>query len=173
MNKKLLLITSAAIASASIYSFSGVAVAATDTATVDVIQALTITNATTALTFGDIVSTAGIETVIVNTDGSTTGSTLPPTPGTAAAAAFTVTGEDLKSYAVTVPGSVTLTGPGSPGTDMTATAFTYKAGAAADNADGTASSLGHTLSVGATLTVPAGQGSGTYTGNYAVTVDYN
>ena len=64
MNKKLLLTTSAAIASASIYSFSGVAVAATDTATVQVIQALTITNATTALNFGDIVSTASPETVV-------------------------------------------------------------------------------------------------------------
>ena len=171
MNKKLLLIASAAIVSANIYSFSGVAVAATDTATVNVVQALTITNATTALNFGDIVSTLAAETVIIEPNGTNTSGSITPT-GAPAAAAFTVTGEDLKSYAVTVPVSVTLTGPGSPASDMTVDTFTYDAGNGV-GADGTAASAGGTLNVGATLNVNASQPSGTFTGLYNVTVDYN
>ena len=168
MNKKLLLITSAAIASASIYSFSGVAVAATDTATVKVVQALTITNATTALNFGDIV-VAAAGTVVVAPDGATGGGSIKPT-GNPAAAEFTVVGEDGKAYAVTVPTvAISITGPGTP---MTATNFHYDTGAGVDT-DGLAVSTGATLFVGATLNVGFPQTSGTYTGLYNVTVDYN
>ncbi len=171
MNKKLLLITSAAIASASIYSFSGVAVAATDTATVKVVQALTITNATTALNFGEIV-VAAAGTVVVAPDGTTGTSTIAPS-GSPAAAEFTVTGEDGKAYSVSVPTtSVTLAPLVGIGPDMTATAFHYDAGSGVDT-DGSAVSTGATLSVGATLNVGASQTSGIYTGSYAVTVNYN
>ena len=169
MNKKLLLTTSAAIASASIYSFSGMAVAATDTATVNVVQAISITDATTALNFGDVVVTGAAATVIITPGNVFNTGDITPT-GSPSRAVFSVDGEDGKSYAVTVPTvDVTLT---SGGNSMIANAFTYDGGGGVGNS-GTVINGGGDLYVGATLNVGATQASGTYTGLYNVTVAYD
>ena len=171
MNKKLLLTTSAAIASASIYSFSGLAVAATDTATVRVVQAISIADASTQLNFGDIVSTAGAETVIVTPGNVFNGGSLTPT-GSPSRAVFSVDGEDGKSYAVTVPASVTLTETLVGTATMTANAFTYDGGNGV-GVSGTVTNGGAPLYIGATLNVGINQASGTYNGVYNVTVAYD
>ena len=171
MNKKLLLITSAAIASASIYSFSGVAVAATgsDDATATVVQAISISpTPVTSLHFGDIVPGTGGTVIITTTDSANTG-TITPT-NNPSRAEFTVDGQNGKTYAVTVPGSVTLNG--TPSGTMTASTFTYNGGGGIGN-PGVVINTGGPLYIGATLTVGSGQAAGTYTGTYNVSVDYN
>jgi len=151
MNKKLLLITSAAIASASIYSFSGVAVAASGTATVTVQQALSITDSITDLAFGTIISPAAAATVTIAPGGGL-GGTITPT-GTTSAGVFTVSGETGKGYAVTMPTTdVTL----SNGTDsIIVNAFTYETNLCVGVLV-TAVSQGEPLNGGATLHVVEG-----------------
>jgi|WetSurMetagenome_2_1015567.scaffolds.fasta_scaffold855647_1 hypothetical protein len=84
------------------------------------------------------------------------------------AASFTVTGEPLLTYAITLPtdGTVTITGPGPA---MAINGFSSSpATTGALSAGGT-----ETLTVGGTLSVAAGQTSGTYTGTFSVSVNYN
>jgi hypothetical protein len=169
MNKKLLSITAATIASASIYSFSGSAVAADGTATVTVQQALSITDASIDLAFGTVISPAAAETVTIAPNGTVTGSLT--TTGTTTAGVFTVSGEDTKEYVVTVPSAdVTLTDGGT--NTIIVNAFTYDAGLGV-GVNGEAVSTGAPLNIGATLNVGADQAAGDYSGTYVVTVNYN
>lgn len=98
-----------------------------------------------------------------------TGVTLPGTTGTVAAAGFVVTGAPGYTYAITLPSSTVITGPGSA--TMTLNGFT-----STPTTTGTLSSAGtQTLAVGASLVVSAAQVPGTYTNATAVpvTVNYN
>ncbi|MFB3150089.1 MAG: DUF4402 domain-containing protein [Alphaproteobacteria bacterium] len=87
--------------------------------------------------------------------------------GFPAAAAFDVTGASGQAYSITLPlnGTVALTGPGAP---MAVDAFTDDAGANPILVGGS-----DTFNVGATLNVGATQASGTYSGTFSVTVNYN
>ena len=116
-------------------------------------------------------STGG--TVILNTASSRTatggGVTLPATTGTVSAANFTVSGAASYTYAITLPSSTVINGPAS--STMTVSSFT-----STPSATGILSSGGtQTLTVGASLSVAAGQVPGTYTNSTAVpvTVNYN
>ncbi len=148
--------------------------AASTTATATAVVATAIGIAKTIdMSFGTIAGGGSTGTVILATDGSrtTTGGTsvLSGSPG--AAASFDVTGEGANTYSITLPGSVTLTGPGSPGTDMIANTFI-----SLPLTTGTLTAGAETLLVGATLAVAnaATQTAGAYiSAGFTVTVNYN
>ena len=142
------------------------------TASATVITPIAITNASN-MNFGNIsVQTATGGTVVLAPAGSrtrTSGVTLPATTGTVSAASFNVTGTAAYTYAITLPGTVTLTRASGAET-MDATSFT-----SSPSATGTLNGSGaQTLTVGATLTVAAAQVAGSYVStNFDVTVNYN
>ena len=112
---------------------------------------------------GIILTPSGART----TSGS--GVTLPATTGTVAAAEFTVTGAPGYSFAITLPSSAVISGPGA--SSMSVNGFT-----SSPSGTGTLSTSGtQYLKVGATLTIAAAQAPGTYTNATAipVTVNYN
>ena len=146
---------------------SGSASAASDTATASatVMQSISITK-NNDLDFGAFSPSTG-GTVVIGTDSSRskTSAVVLSSSDTGNRAQFTVTGTADATYAITLPGSATLTGPG---TDMSVGTFT-------SNPSGTGTLTGgsETLYVGATLTVASGQTAGAYTGTFDVSVEYN
>jgi len=98
-----------------------------------------------------------------------TGVTLPATTGTIAAAAFTVNGVPGFSYAITLPLSAVISGPGVA--SMTVNGFTSSPSGTGMLGTGGSQSL----SIGATLTLAAAQAPGMYTNatSIPVTVNYN
>ena len=121
------------------------------------------------MAFGNITNTTP-GTVVMTAAGSrsTTGGVTLPTPtGTFNAASFTVTGGATNIFTITLPASaITLTDAGLH--TMTLDTFT-------SNPSGTGTLVGGTLplAVGGTLHLGATQGVGSYTGSFAVTVNYN
>lgn len=135
-----------------------------------IITAIDITR-TAHLNFGDVVA-GGTPGTVVLTAGATparssTGGVTLGNSTTVSDAIFTVSGEPLSTYAITLPGSaVTIT---SGGNDMTVDTFT-----SSPNATGALDGGGtQTLYVGATLHVAANQPNGQYSGTFSVTVTYN
>ena len=162
----------AAIALAAVLPSNAQAADATATATATVVAAISIAK-TVDMSFGTIAATANAGTVVLGTDGSrscTDVDCLAGSPGVAAS--FDVTGNNNATYSISLPSTATLTGPGSPGTDMIANNFT-----SLPTPTGTLSGSGaETLLVGATLAVDtvSAQTAGTYTStNFTVTVNYN
>lgn len=139
------------------------------TATATIVGPLSLSKVSD-MNFGTIAVGAGAGTLVLGTDNSRTpaGVTLVP-PAAGIAASFTVAGEASRAIAITLPadGTVTLAGPG---VAMPVNTFVHNAGATpALNGSGAAA-----FTVGATLTINAGQASGTYTSaNFPVTVSYN
>ncbi len=129
---------------------------------------------TVDMNFGNAAVAVGAGgTVVLNpaSSRSTTGAgvTLPATAGTVSAASFTVSGAPNYTYAITLPSSAVISGPAS--SSMTVASFT-----SSPSATGLLSVSGtQILTVGASLSVSAGQHSGTYTNATAVpvTVNYN
>lgn len=120
----------------------------------------------TDMNFGDVVPGAG--TVILTPAGgrSVTGSTnLGNTLGVSAAT-FTVSGQGSATYSIALPVAATIA---SSGNTMNVGTFT-----STPTPTGTLSAGGsQTLALGATLTVVAGQATGTYSGPFSVSVNYN
>ncbi len=144
---------------------------ATATSTATIITPISISK-TADMNFGNLAVQSGTGGTVVlapaGTRTSTSGVTLPAAAGTVTAAAFTVTGSGSSTYAITLPASVVLTHSGGV-QSMTASSFTSN-----PSSTGTLSSGTQNFSVGATLTVAAGQLAGVYTsGNFNVTVNYN
>lgn len=116
-------------------------------------------------------STGGV--VILSPDGSRatggSGVTLPAATGEVSAAGFTVAGAPGFTYAITLPESAVIHGPGTAG--LLVNAFT-SVPSAAGTLDASGSQI---LSVGATLSIAAAQAPGIYTNASAlpVTVNYN
>lgn len=121
------------------------------------------------LAFGGFVAgSGGTVTVAPNGGRSKGGSVLLVTQGTSAAAAqFTVSGTDGATYAITLPVNdlVTLT-DGSH--TMAVNNFT-----SSPSATGTLAGGSQLLRVGATLTAGNAQTPGSYSGSFAVFVNYN
>ena len=123
----------------------------------------------TDLRFGDFFSSPAAGTVALTpagarsaTGGVTLASSSPTGPAT-----FAVTGAANTSYAIVLPASFTLAGPG------TAT-LTVNPVTSAPSTTGLLSATGQqTLSVGGTLIVGASQPEGAYAGTFNVTVAYN
>lgn len=136
-------------------------------ASAEIVAAISIAN-TVGLNFGQIAPSASIGTVTIATNGNRSklgGVTLANgTPATASS--FAVTGSASNTYAITLPSSTLITGPG---VDMTVDGF-----GSSPDAIGTLSEEGtDTLLVGATLHVGVSQTAGAYSGSYNVTVAYN
>ena len=123
---------------------------------------------TADMNFGDVVPGGSAGTVILSTAGarSTTGGVNLGNANGAAAAAFTVSGQGSSTYAITLPASANIT---SGGNNMSVGSFTSNpSGTGILSAGGS-----QALALGATLDVGASQATGTYTGNFSVSVNYN
>lgn len=145
------------------------AAATASSANASIVSAIAISN-DNGLDFGQIAPTVAIGTVTVATTGDRTsnGGVTLANGSTPAAASFSVTGAPSNTYAITLPASTTLTGPGAA---MTVDTFVSNPDA---TGSGTLSALGaQTLLVGATLHVGVSQTAGAYSGTFNVSVDYN
>ena len=160
----------AALAAASFATSASAAASATATATAEILQSLTLT-ADTPLDFGQIAANTG-GTVKVNADSTVvqTGSVV--WTGTRAPAGFTVTGSKGSSVLVTLPtvaSTLYLGGNTASPSKMTLDQFnTNPVGAfQLDVTTGQAN-----FSVGGRLAVGSAQTAGTYSGTFAVSVEY-
>lgn len=86
-------------------------------------------------------------------------------------AEYSVSGLADTNYAITLPGSITVTADTK---NLTISAIEAKVGSGGLGTTGTLDALGgDTFKVGGTLNVPAGQAAGLYQGTFSVTVAYN
>jgi predicted small secreted protein len=108
------------------------------------------------------VTPAGVRTVVAGTV------TLAAAP-VATAGTFTVGGDPALTYTITLPadGVVTIS---NGAVTMPVNVFTVTSASGTNTLSGAGSDL---ISIGADLIVGGGQASGTYTGTYNVTVQYN
>jgi hypothetical protein len=137
---------------------------ATATATAKIISAITVTK-NTDLNFGTAIASAAGGTVVVTplvaATQTCTGVTC--TGGGQTSAQFSISGATGTVAVITVPASVSLTGPG---VAMTAT---LNSSAATLALLGTAADA---FQVGGSLAVGANQATGSYSGSFTVTVAY-
>ncbi len=169
LNKRLLSTLAAAVL-AGVYSNNVLAADATGNASATVLTPLSIAQ-TTAMNFGQVAGDQSVATTVVlaNT-GGTSSADGAYTDGAGVAGGFDVWGDTGQTYTITLPadGVVTLTGPGAA---MSVDGFSNNLGATG-TVDGTTSDGAADFTVGATLTINAGQVAGAYTGTYTVTVNY-
>lgn len=164
-NDKLLLAAAAAALSTGLYSAVVSAASVTANASANVVQALVITEDNGGIDFGDVSENGAGGTVIIDTAGARTpgGDANIHPSAVGQAGLYTISGEDAKTYTLTIPATTTITGPGPA---MTVDNFT-------NTADGTAATGGEQFALGARLTINAGQTAGAYSGTYTITVEYN
>lgn len=166
MNKKLLIITGAAVTSVGIYSASTFAAnVASSTATANVLAPMAILEVV-ALDFGDISVDANPGTVqVVVADGTraVTGGASISVSDAGNRGSYTVTGAGNRTYSISIP-DTTLIGGGAP---MPVT-FTHDAGGTPTLTTGADAFL-----VGGTIAIAGSQVPGAYSGTYTVTVNYN
>lgn len=166
--RKIALLTAVA-AGAGFIAHQASAADATANGTAEIITAISIIK-NTDLRFGKFAAGTG-GTVVMGTDGSRmqTGAVVLSALDAGGAASFSVSGASDATYAITLPSSATLTGPGSPAATMSVDTFTSN-----PSGTGTLSASGtQTLLVGGTLTVVSDQAVGSYTGTFTVSVEYN
>ena len=148
---------------------------ATDTesvnATATVIKPLVLT-VVGGLKFGKFVAGTGGGTVVIAADGdrSKSGSVvLFDQTSDEQEASFSVAGENLATYTITLPSTTTLNGP----SEATMSVGSFVTNKTEPLNKGTLDGSGSdTFTVGATLTVGANQTTGAYTGSFDVTVTY-
>jgi hypothetical protein len=141
------------------------AVDGTGNSTVNVVVALGISEVT-PLDFGTVApgSTAG--TIVLTSAGAASETGGATYFSGATAGEFAITGDASRVYTIGLPTSVNLSGAGGP--DIVVNAF-ESTPATTGTLDGSGDD---SLSVGATLTLPSGQGAGVYNSTYTVTVNY-
>ncbi len=129
---------------------------------------------TSALNFGTMSGGVAGGTCILSTSGVRTGTVnLTNNAPLASNAAYTVNGQISSTYAITLPSTITVIKPITLET-MTIIPIARTASAAVDGVTGTLNNGGtDTFTVGGTLTVGANQASGSYSGTFDVTVNYN
>ncbi len=115
--------------------------------------------------FGTMVPTGTAGTVTVTPAGARSSVNVDLFGGVPSAASFDVTGDAGQAYSIILPSSATLT---SGGDTMIVDTFNHDAGVTPTLVSGS-----DTFNVGATLHVGAAQASGTYSGTFSVTVNYN
>lgn len=123
-----------------------------------------------ALTFGKFAAGSG-GTVTVSPGGarSATGGVILLSSGSGSAASFRVSGDPGLTYDIVLPPDGRVQLANGTGQTMPVNSFTSNpAGAGQLDLSGA-----QTVTVGATLTVGAGQVAGSYSGSFDVTVDYN
>jgi|GEM_PF-562827 hypothetical protein len=139
---------------------------ATATVSATIIEPISI-SPTSSLNFG----TVGVTTFPGSLEITPSGATIPNNVtelagGIASEGVFTVTGDGNAAYNVTLPSSVTLS---SGSNTLIVDGFNHDGGATPTIAGGGS----RDLSIGATLNIGANQLSGTYTGSYTITVNYD
>lgn len=143
---------------------------ANGTASATIITPISIT-AKNILSFGSIAAGSSESKVVIATGGGRTveGNATLYTNDAGQQGTFEVTGAEGHTYSITLPsdGETTLTTSG--GNSMDVKTFKSDPGATGKLDD----SGKQTIQIGATLVVKASQSSGTYSGQYAVTVNYN
>ncbi len=140
----------------------------TGTANATIIAPITI-SANLTLEFGQIVTGASPSVVRISTADarSLVSGDATLAGGTFRAATFNITGEPSTTYAITLPaGAATLT---SGANTMTVDTWVSSVGATSTLSGGGTDSF----TIGADLNVGGSQATGSYTGTYTVTVDYN
>jgi hypothetical protein len=153
----------------SILSSDAHAAQATSNATATVMTPISIAN-TAALRFGKFSALTG-GSVIISAGGvrSATGAVVLSATDAGGAASFTVTGDPNATYAITLPNAATLTHSVDNTKTMSVGTFTSNpSGTGLLNGGGT-----EPLAVGATLTVGNAQTTGSYSGTFDVSVEYN
>jgi hypothetical protein len=152
---------------------------ATASATAIIVTPISIAKATGGdLHFGNIATNGTGGTVVVAPSGARSfgtqgGLTFPAVNGSPRQASFDVSGTASYTYAITLPGTVTLTHTTVPANTMSVASWTTDA--TVGNAEGQLDGSGaDNLNIGATLTVGNAQAAGTYTNaSFSVTVNYN
>lgn len=138
---------------------------ATGTATAEIVAPISITHdAGASLSFGTLTAGNGgtIAVSPAGTAGTPTGEVRLLAGSTVSADGFSVSGEDGRSYSITVGGGTVTSGTNNM-------SFTTSA----SKASGSLTGGSDTFSVGGTLTVGANQAVGSYSGSYTATVTYN
>jgi hypothetical protein len=161
------------IGSATTPALAATGASTTGHATITILRALSITETNTAaggLNFGTVVQGSASGSVTVANNSAVTynnGTYAPASSATPSAGAFQINGEGGQLVAITVPGTAAI------GT-LTATLtndIATPASTQLSNALGSAGSF--VFHVGGTVPVAAGGPTGTLTGTYSVSVDYN
>ena len=142
------------------------AASATANSSVTIITPATVTK-TADLVFGNVAPTSTAGTVTMSAAGARSGTNVALSALAGGnAASLNIAGNANSTFAITLPSSTSLTGPGA---SMTVNTFTSTpSGTGTLNGSGTA-----TVTVGAKLAVGANQVAGAYTGMFSITVDYN
>ncbi|NRA30903.1 MAG: DUF4402 domain-containing protein [Parvularculaceae bacterium] len=152
--------------SAVLFGTTALADSANFDASATILEAITVTK-TADLEFANIAPdavTAG--TVAISAAGVRTCDPVLTCSGTAAAAAFDVTGATGAAFTVTLPAAANIT---SGGDNMLVDNFTTSLPGNAGTFFGGAANF----TLGGTLNVGAAQAAGAYTGSFTVTVEYN
>lgn len=139
---------------------------ANSTAKAKILKPMTVEK-TTDLNFGTvIVNGAGSVSVPADAAGvAACGTNLTCQTGTSSSGRFTVSGTKNEDFLVTMPTTVSMTGPG------TAIAVALVNNTTANKAK-LSNSGSYALNVGGSFSVPADQVGGDYTGTYTVAVSY-
>lgn len=165
----------AALVTTTVAGFSGYAMNASATtlnnanASVDIIAPMTLVQ-TTPMYFGNVSpDTTVATTVVLDTANGVTspGVVKAGMSGTPTSALFTVGGVNGANYAITLPTAAIVFG------GLTLDTFVGLSASTGAANGGTLGAAGDTFTVGATLTIPAGQAAGNYATTYSVTVNYN
>lgn len=137
------------------------ATSATGTAEVEIVQAVDITHAAAdKLSFGSVYAKDGNTVTISQAGAKTAGNAF----GTFSADKFTISGPNGGSVTLTVPASATMTKDG--GGSITATLDPSQTGTI--NLTGT----DVVINVGGTINVTSATATGSYSGNYTVSIAY-
>lgn len=171
-------VLNAALASVVVLAGAGVvgnayAADGTGTASATVVTPIAIAASSPNLRFGSFSTTAAGQTVAIATNGTRTltGALGVGTGQNAfGAASFAVTGDSTLTYAITLPGTSTISTGDGIGTTKNMTVSSF---ASNPSGTGTLTAGAQTLLVGATITTVASQLAGAYTGTFVVTVAYN
>lgn len=162
-----------ALAALSTNAFAQNSDQATATASATIVCPISLTSAEgNALAFGNIVQGNGNVTIDATT-GDRTFSNTAMDPGTSNAgttsrAHFTVTGESGFSYNISIPSSVTVTGPSN-----TASADLQGSKTSGSLGEGQGCSATDDFYVGGILHLTNSNGPGQYSGSFSATVTYN
>ncbi len=149
---------------------AGTANAATGVATVQIVNAIAISN-TVGLNFGQVIAGVGASVVTLTPQGVRTLTSGDATlvGGTVTAANFAVTGGIGSAYTITLPATVALNSGANLLTISSVTSSPTGAGGLLNGSGQQTLLVGGVLDIPVVATTPAG----IYTGNFDVTVAYN
>jgi len=130
---------------------------------VEIVNPMTLTQSF-PMAFGKIGVTATTGgTATLGTDGVVTVSGLTKQGGTSTSATYEASGDANRTYAVTLPATISVV---YASTTLTINNIKAKCGTGSDQ-------IQQAISVGGTLTVAAGTLGATYTGSFQISIDYN